>query len=82
MTDAPETRTVGVGSGSIDDAANFAPATPQTGERVGYRWVGAPLYSPGYESWCRAEGTQLVCQGGRPYPWEPGGVVEWSLSRP
>ena len=71
-----------VGSGSTDDAANLAPSTPQTGARVGYRWVGAPLYSPGYESWCRAEGTQLVCQGGRPYPWEPGGVVEWSLSRP
>ena len=72
-----------VGSGSIDDAANFAPSTPPAEARVGYRWVGAPLYSPGYESWCGAEGAQLVCEGGQPYPWEATrDGPDWSLSRP
>lgn len=51
-----------VGAGSTDDAANFVAITPQTEPRVGYRWVGAPLYSSGYQSTCRAEGTLLVCQ--------------------
>jgi Tannase and feruloyl esterase len=61
------------GSGSTDDAANFTAYTPPTEPDTGYDWVGAPLYSPGYASWCRAEGTKLVCEGGRPHPWEQDG---------
>ena len=51
-----------VGSGSTDDAANFVAVTPRTELRAGYRWVGASLYSSGYQAICRAEGTHLVCQ--------------------
>jgi feruloyl esterase len=50
------------GSGSTDDAASFVAVTPRTEPPVGYRWVGAPLYSSGYQATCQAEGTQLVCQ--------------------
>ena len=50
------------GSGSTDDATNLVAATPRTEPRVGYRWVGAPLRSSGYQATCRAEGAQLVCQ--------------------
>ncbi|MBV8096468.1 MAG: tannase/feruloyl esterase family alpha/beta hydrolase [Acetobacteraceae bacterium] len=71
------------GSGSTDQAANFTPYTPVTEPRVGYNWVGRPLYWPGYESWCQAQGTQLVCEGGEPYPWEPTrGGPDWALSQP
>ena len=69
------------GSGSTDDATNFAAYTPERQPGPGYNWVGKPLYSPGYESWCQAEGTQLVCKGCEPYPWE-GRSVNWSLSKP
>ncbi len=50
------------GSGSTDDAANFVAVTPRTEPGIGYRWVGARLYSSGTQATCRAEGTQLVCQ--------------------
>ena len=49
-------------SGSTDDAVNFAITTPRTKPRVGYRWVGAPLHSSGYQATCRAENTHLVCR--------------------
>lgn len=50
------------GSGSVDDAASFVPFTPREEPRVGYEWVGAPLYSSGYQATCRAVGTRLVCE--------------------
>jgi hypothetical protein len=71
------------GAGSTDDAANFVAYTPPAEPGPGYNWVGRALYSPGYESWCRAEGTQLVCDGGDPYPWEPTRHgPDWALSQP
>jgi Tannase and feruloyl esterase len=53
-----------VGSGSIDDAANFVAFTPRReppGPDSNYNWLGKDLYSHGYQAWCRAEGTRLVC---------------------
>ena len=52
------------GTGSIDDAANFVPYTPRT-QPEDYRWVGRRLYSPGYQTWCQADGTTLVCRPSR-----------------
>lgn len=50
------------GSGSTDDAANFVSAQGDT--HVDLDWMGAWLYSPGYEAWCQAQGSQLNCTGG------------------
>lgn len=47
------------GSGSIDDAASFVPFTPRKKPRVGYRRVGAPLYSSGYRATCQAVAAVL-----------------------
>lgn len=52
------------GTGSIDDAANFGPYTPRT-QPEDYRWVGQRLYSHGYQTWCQADGTTLVCRPSR-----------------
>lgn len=50
------------GAGSVDDAASFHPVTPRGPEPgPGYHWVGERLFSSGYQQWCRADGTQLVC---------------------
>ncbi len=49
------------GSGSTNDAANFVAYTPLREPRVSYEWVGKPLYTHGYQVWCSANGTQLVC---------------------
>ncbi|GAA2651018.1 tannase/feruloyl esterase family alpha/beta hydrolase [Paractinoplanes durhamensis] len=49
------------GSGSTDDAANFGPYTPRTSSPVGYRWVGAPLYTHGYQATCKVVNGKLVC---------------------
>lgn len=40
------------GSGSTDDT------------QVDLNWMGEWLYSPGYETWCQAQGSQLNCTGG------------------
>jgi len=50
------------GSGSINDAANFVPYTPRTTPSPDYHWVGERLYSHGYQTWCKAVGTELVCR--------------------
>lgn len=72
-----------IGNGSTDVAANFAPFTPPTEPAVSYDWVGAPMYSAGYESQCVATGSTLSCSGGKPFPWEgTTGGPNWSLSKP
>ena len=50
------------GSGSSDDAANFVPVRPRTEPGPDYHWVGERLYSHGYQTWCQAVGTTLVCR--------------------
>ncbi|GAA3549898.1 tannase/feruloyl esterase family alpha/beta hydrolase [Nonomuraea rosea] len=50
------------GTGSTDDAANFAAVTPRGEPRAGYHWLGERLYSHGYQVWCTAEGTELRCR--------------------
>jgi feruloyl esterase len=50
------------GSGSTDDASNFVSAQGDT--HVDLNWMGEWLYSPGYEAWCQAQGSQLNCTGG------------------
>jgi hypothetical protein len=64
------------GSGSTDDAANFVPYTPSALPNVPTHWVGEWLYSPGYESWCTAQGSTLVCKGGN--HWSDFGHFSWS----
>ncbi len=54
-----------VGSGSIDDAANFTAYTPRRESGPDYDWVGKPLYSHGYQTRCEAVGTQLQCERAR-----------------
>ncbi|MBB2944463.1 feruloyl esterase [Actinoplanes lutulentus] len=49
------------GTGSTDDAANFVPVTPQRESSVGYKWLGAGLYSHGYQAGCRVVDGRLVC---------------------
>ena len=51
-----------IGSGSIDDAANFTAYTPRHESGPDYDWVGKPLYSHGYQTRCEAVGTQLHCE--------------------
>ncbi|WP_433372718.1 tannase/feruloyl esterase family alpha/beta hydrolase [Actinoplanes sp. CA-142083] len=53
------------GSGSTDDAANFVAYTPRTSSSVGYRWLGAPLYTHGYQGECRVVNGKLVCSPDR-----------------
>ncbi|MEU4215822.1 tannase/feruloyl esterase family alpha/beta hydrolase [Actinoplanes sp. NPDC026623] len=48
------------GTGSIDDAANFAGYTPRRPVRNDADWVGRRLYSHGYQTWPRAVGGKLV----------------------
>lgn len=50
------------GTGSIDDAANFVAHTPRQESRSDYHWLGERLYSHGYQTWCTAVGTKLVCR--------------------
>jgi hypothetical protein len=53
-----------VGSGSSDDATNFYAYMPRGGpgsDSADYNWVGRQLYTSGYQAWCQAVGTQLVC---------------------
>ncbi|MEV6344288.1 tannase/feruloyl esterase family alpha/beta hydrolase [Actinoplanes sp. NPDC051851] len=50
------------GSGSIDDAANFVRTVPRHPVRDDFRWLGTRLYSHGYQQWCTAVGTSLVCR--------------------
>jgi feruloyl esterase len=52
------------GSGSTDDAANFAASTPSSDPHVDLHWIGEWLYSPGYEAWCQTHGSDLICKGG------------------
>ena len=71
------------GTGSTDTAANFVAYTPQTEPPVDDAWIGAPLYSSGYESQCGVLGSKMACQGGLPYPWEPTqNGPDWALSQP
>lgn len=50
------------GNGSVNDAANFVPYTPRTKIGPDYNWVGSRLYSHGYQTWCEAVGTKLICR--------------------
>ncbi|MCP2322337.1 feruloyl esterase [Hamadaea flava] len=50
------------GTGSTDDAGNFVPVTPRHQPADDYTWVGQRLYSHGYQTWCTAYGTDLVCR--------------------
>lgn len=50
------------GTGSIDDAANFVARTPRGKASPSYHWLGERLYSHGYQTWCKAKGTELVCR--------------------
>ncbi|WP_221383749.1 MULTISPECIES: tannase/feruloyl esterase family alpha/beta hydrolase [unclassified Arthrobacter] len=54
------------GSGSTDDAANYSSFTPAKDAGPGYDWVGKKLYSSDYQTWCSANGTQLVCTAEKP----------------
>ena len=54
-----------IGSGSIDDAANFVAVTPRHDSGPDYDWVGKPLYSHGYQTSCEAVGTRLRCERAR-----------------
>ena len=61
-----------IGTGSIDDAANFVAVTPRHDSGPDYDWVGKPLYSHGYQTSCEAVGTQLQCERAR-WPFDDGG---------
>ncbi len=49
------------GTGSTDDQANFVAVTPRRESSVGYDWVGAALYTHGYQKTCRVVNGKLVC---------------------
>ncbi|WP_436529269.1 tannase/feruloyl esterase family alpha/beta hydrolase [Actinoplanes sp. HUAS TT8] len=49
------------GTGSTDDQANFVAVTPRRESAVGYSWVGAALYTHGYQKTCRVVDGRLVC---------------------
>jgi len=48
------------GTGSTDDAASFVPYRPGPSS-VGYSWLGAGLYTHGYQTTCRVVAGKLVC---------------------
>ena len=51
-----------IGSGSIKDAANYVkgPARPAPPDLA--LWLGASFYTPHYEKWCSAKGTDMQCK--------------------
>lgn len=51
------------GSGSVDDAANFAPAPPPTRYRDDISWLGS--FRSGYEQTCEWRGGRWVCTPAR-----------------
>jgi feruloyl esterase len=52
------------GLGSIDDAANFAPAGPPIRYDDHIAWAGQ--YQSGYQQWCAWQAMELVCQSDQP----------------
>lgn len=48
------------GSGSIDDAANFVAHTPAKPVKDDFVWVGAALYTHGYQTWPTVVDGRLV----------------------
>lgn len=69
------------GSGSTDDASNFVASTPSQDPRLNLHWAGEWLYSPGYESWCQAQGSTLVCKGGNGWSDYHRAQVGWNDNR-
>jgi feruloyl esterase len=64
------------GTGSVTDAASFHPVTPRGKEPgPGYHWLGERLFSGDYQTWCRAEGSQLLCIPRRTWLTRKAGVA-------
>ena len=56
------------GTGSSNDAANFAPYTPKHKSDIITNNAGDYLYAPGFpQAQCTAVGTAIACGVGRPY---------------
>lgn len=43
-------------------ASNFVPYTPRKEPGPNDNWLGKRLFSSDYQTWCHADGTQLVCR--------------------
>ncbi|GGN23963.1 feruloyl esterase [Actinoplanes campanulatus] len=56
------------GTGSTDDAANFVPVIPRTSPKVNYDWLGAGLYTHGYQTTCQPVNGKLLCAPSHPIP--------------
>jgi feruloyl esterase len=51
-----------IGTGSIDDAANFVQGPAMKVPANVYKWFGADFYTPRYEKWCSGTGTTFDCK--------------------
>ena len=54
-----------IGTGGIDDAANFVIGATRVIPAEALQWLGSGFYSTRYEAWCTAEGTLMTCQSQR-----------------
>jgi hypothetical protein len=50
------------GTGDINDAANYEQGPPMKTPASIYNWLGASLYTSGYEKWCKGTGTTFECK--------------------
>jgi feruloyl esterase len=51
-----------IGTGSINDAANFVQGPPMKVPDYIYHWFGSSLYTPSYLKECTGQGTKLDCK--------------------
>ncbi len=51
-----------VGSGSIDDAHNFAAGNSEEVPAARLDWLGSTFYAPHYELWCTGSGAAMNCK--------------------
>jgi len=51
-----------VGSGSINDAANFVAGPLQPAPAAMLNWLGSSFYTPHYELWCTAKDAAMACK--------------------
>ena len=50
-----------IGSGSIDDAANFVQGDAQPVDPGRLDWLGVKFFTPHYEQWCTGQAGTLTC---------------------
>jgi hypothetical protein len=53
------------GKGDVNDPVNFVQGPRMKVPAETYNWLGASLYTPGYEKWCEGNGESFDCKNSR-----------------